>query len=913
MPAMSASETPKSLPVAESLLGRTNRLLVQTALLAAGLVITTAWLGWKYTLDAYTKRLSEAIEQEYRERLEADRASWHRAAQRLSAEIAFMRLDLEDNRERKGARLRAFFTVQGEYRDFTAILIADGQGVPLYNAGCLSKLQPWLDDWQTGHHADGEGVGVWGIGHDSGTLYALIYTRIWLGPGDKGYGLFAAALDNSYLKHLARRGDKLFLVHDIDDASLPLAESPAEGRSQRGETAWVSAHLPLEPLADNIPPYLIIQRPFDPLLSTTAVTLFALLAVLAFTALIWHGLGGSLRSYLGRLLSLSEGVATFALRFQRDPLWSNQLAFIRQRPDELAQLGELVDSLMDEAESRQREQLAYSQTLSLLDEAVIELDEHGNLIQVTDAWHTVTGLSSKGIGQGLAEYIHPQDLPLLQGLIGTLVRGERSQATARLRLNPQVNSERWLEIRLARTPENGQLRGVLRDVTQTYLQEQRIAHLALHDSLTGLPNRVLLEDRLKIAIRMAKRSGHKVALGFIDLDHFKDINDNLGHGMGDALLVALAQRLREHLREGDTLARWGGDEFVVLLPEIPDLAAAQEVAAKLRRAIESPLIVEGMEFNLTFSAGFALYPDHAKEGELLLAQADRAMFDAKAQGRNAVQFFSALSSKRPRKEEVYIQQRLVSAVRARRILNHYQPLVDAQTHRILGVEALARWFEPDLGWISPATFVPMAENLGLIRELGEQVWHTALHDCQRFEDQEIGVAINLSRRQLTTPFFTEKLLEDIQAHGIRAERITLEITESMAVDCGQICKRLHELRAAGFRLALDDFGTGYSSLSQLHELPIHEIKIDRSFVCRLHTAQGSRMIQSIVSVASALDLTTVAEGVEDEQTARLLAEMGVDVLQGWYFGRPEGIQDLLARLAEGRVSRPLSISEPNNS
>lgn len=892
MPAFAPLRIPT---VEESLLTRSTRLLVLTAFVAVSLLILTAWLGWRYVLHVYAKRLSEAIAQEYQERLENDEALWQRAAQRLRTEINLMRLDREPNRERQGARLRAFFTAQGEYRDFDAILIADEQGVPLYSLGCPLRLQHWLDEWQVEGQADRQTL-VRGFCSDRENFYVLVYTRLWLGPGEQAYALFAAALDNTYLKHLARRGDQVFLIHEGDiNALSPDQEGLMNDQSQPWGSGRVTASLKLRPLDDETSLQLIIRRPFDPLVSNTSVALFILFIGLAFTILIWQGLGSSLRASLDRLVALSQGVATFAIGFRRDSIWPRQLAFIRERPDEIAQLGELVDALMQEAESRQREQLAYCQTLSLLDEAVIELDAHGRIQQASDAWHRVTGLTLQGIGQRLEDYLHPEDRPLLQELIGALLRGERSQATARLRLIPR-GEERWLEIRLACVPEGGQLRGILRDITQIYRQEQRIAHLALHDALTGLPNRVLLEDRLKVAIRMANRSGHKVALGFIDLDHFKDINDNLGHGIGDALLVALAQRLKEGLRSGDTLARWGGDEFVVLLPDLPDLAAAQEVAAKLRRAIESPLIVEGTAFHVTFSAGFTLYPDHAETAEVLLTHADRAMFDAEAQGRNAIQFFSALPSQRPRKEEVYIQQRLISAIRTRRILNHYQPLVDAHTHRIHNVEALARWFEPDLGWISPATFIPMAENLGLIGELGEQVWHTALHDCQRLAAHGIKMAINLSRRQLAIPFFSEKLLEDIAAHGIAPEHIILEITESLIGEWGQVCQCLRELHAAGFRLALDDFGTGYSSLSQLHELPIHELKIDRSFICRVHTAQGSRLIQSIVSVASALGLKTVAEGVEDAQTARLLAELGVDRLQGFYFGRPQGIEEFILSL-----------------
>ncbi|MBU1664128.1 MAG: EAL domain-containing protein, partial [Gammaproteobacteria bacterium] len=443
------------------------------------------------------------------------------------------------------------------------------------------------------------------------------------------------------------------------------------------------------------------------------------------------------------------------------------------------------------------------------------------------------------------------------------------------------------------------LRGVLRDITQRYLQERRITHMALHDALTGLPNRVLLEDRMKVAMRQAERSQRKVALGFIDLDHFKHVNDSLGHKMGDQLLIALSQRLRYHLRSGDTLARWGGDEFVVLLPDMPSIEAIREVAEKLREATGAALSVEESEFNLTFSAGFTVFPDDADSGELLLAHADRAMFYAKAQGRNNLQFFADMAHKGLGKKEIYIQQRLAAAIRDKRITNHYQPLVDARSGRVNGVETLARWYEPDMGWISPATFIPMAENLGLIRDLGEQVWLQALHDMQSWEEYDLMLSVNLSKRQLFMPYFTEKLLEDVQAHGLEPGRVTLEITESIALlDVEYAAERLKELGDAGFRLSIDDFGTGYSSLSQLHDLPVNELKIDIAFVRRIQQPQGARLIQTIVGMADTLELATVAEGVEDEAVAERLKGMGVGILQGWHLGRPMPAEALTAWLAE---------------
>jgi len=728
---------------------------------------------------------------------------------------------------------------------------------------------------------------------DSDTVYSITHTSIWLGGEGMGTGLYASPLDHAYLARLAQDGDLLYLFHDgrimaTSQGAAHMADaidlSPRQRPRQRD---ILQVLVPLEMGERMDGPLLIVRRPLDPLLSPKNLVLGVGLSTLLLLALIWFGLGRAMRDHLRRLNALSTGASEFQQSFQRDAEWGHRLNAIAGQDDEMGRLWRALDNLMDEAEHRHRDQVAHQQTLDMLEEVVVELDTEGRLTRVSSAWRKVSGIDADVTGQILADYLDPEDAPALKSIIAALGRHEKQQATARLRLRLQGEEERWLELRLARGEGSDTLRGVLRDITQSYLQEQRITHMALHDALTGLPNRVLLEDRLKVAMRMVERSQHKVALGFIDLDHFKDVNDTLGHKVGDQLLIALAQRLRQHLRSGDTLARWGGDEFVVLLPDMPNTESVREVAEKLRTAMESPVLADDNKFNLTFSAGFAIFPDDADSGELLLAHADRAMFYAKAQGRNNLQLFCDMSQKGLGKKEIYIQQRLAAAIREKRIDNYYQPLVDAKSGRVVGVETLARWQEVDMGWISPATFIPMAENLGLIRQLGEQVWHRALHDMQAWKGRGIGLSVNISKRQLFMPYFTEKLLEDIQAHGLEPGRITLEITESIALlDVEYSAERLRELHDAGFRLSIDDFGTGYSSLSQLHELPVHELKIDMAFIKRIHQPKGARLVQTIVGMASSLGLETVAEGVEDAKVAVSLREMGVDVLQGWHCGRP---------------------------
>ncbi|MDP2832943.1 MAG: EAL domain-containing protein [Pseudomonadota bacterium] len=872
-----------------SLLARANRLLALVGAVAVAVSGGAAWLAWQYALDAYAARVAEQTVQHYKSKVAEDRRAWNRAAQRLRAQIEFLRIG-ELPAAQRHARLVAFFNAQGENRDFSGVLLATPGGMPLFSLGCHAMLQESLDVMQM-LSLKMEDVFMRGHCSDSHAVYSVTHTSLWLGSEGRGMALYATALDHAYLGRLARGMDLLYLHHD---GRLMATSRGAAHLSDRIDTSprrhpregdLMQVVLPVGEQMDG--PVLIVRRSLDPFLSTQAILLGVGLTTLILLVLIWFGLGRAIRSHLKTLNSLSLGADAFQHTFQRDPELNRQLEQVASHPDEMGRLGQALDSLMNEAENRYLEQAGHLQTLDMLEEVVVELDLNGRLQRVSSAWHKVSGIDATVTGQVLADYFDPEDAPALTALIAALARQEKQQATARLRLSRRGEGERWLELRLVRVAGGDTLRGVMRDITQSYLQERRITHMALHDALTGLPNRVLLEDRLKVAIRQVERSGHKVALGFIDLDHFKNVNDSLGHKTGDQLLIALAQRLRQYLRQGDTLARWGGDEFVLLLQDMPSVDAVREVAEKLRQATESPLKVEDNEFNLTFSAGFAIYPDDADDGDLLLAHADRAMFYAKAQGRNNLQLFCDMSQKGLGKKEIYIQQRLAAAIREKRIDNHYQPLLDARTGHIAGIETLARWFEPDLGWISPATFIPMAENLGLIRELGEQVWHRALRDMEAWKAHGFGLSVNLSKRQLFMPYFTEKLLEDAEAHGLEPGRITLEITESMALlDVEYSAERLRQLRAAGFRLSIDDFGTGYSSLSQLHELPVHELKIDIAFVRRIQQPQGARLIQAIIGMAINLDLETVAEGVEDAEVAKRLTDMGVNVLQGWHCGRP---------------------------
>jgi diguanylate cyclase (GGDEF)-like protein len=639
-------------------------------------------------------------------------------------------------------------------------------------------------------------------------------------------------------------------------------------------------------------PTLIVRRDFIESITLREFMLRPLVAVTLVIVMLWLGLGRWLTRSVRRLESLDAATVSFAGHGspeQAVPL----LAPATSHNDEIGDLAGTLGTLMRRISDREREQRAYLDTLAMLEEAVLELDCSGRIVRASPGWNRLTHRSESLVGLPISQFVHGDDVDVIQRTCAAFQKGEKLQADLRLRLRSDLNNEQWVECRLVAQPGPGnaaaEIRGVLRDITQTYLHEQQITHMALHDALTDLPNRILLEDRIKIATRMASRARQRVAVCFLDLDHFKKINDSLGHKAGDRLLVAFANVLRAQLRAGDTLARWGGDEFVLLLPGLGDEDDARLVTRKITEALQVPIKIEDGEYVITFSMGVAVYPDDAHEVDSLLTHADRAMFFAKTQGRNQTCFFGEVSDKSGGKRELYIQNKLVEAVNARRIQAWFQPIVNAGDGECRVAEVLARWHDPDFGWVSPATFIPIAESTGMISELGHQIWLQALQALVAWRERgrDLRLAVNISKRQLFSPRITEQLVGELALAGLAPSDIVLEVTESIALlDVANASERLHDLHRIGFHLAIDDFGTGYSALSQLHEMPVSELKIDISFVRRLHEPAGQSMTQAIIHLAKALELTTVAEGVEDELTASKLRAMGADRLQGDHFARP---------------------------
>jgi diguanylate cyclase (GGDEF)-like protein/PAS domain S-box-containing protein len=444
--------------------------------------------------------------------------------------------------------------------------------------------------------------------------------------------------------------------------------------------------------------------------------------------------------------------------------------------------------------------------------------------------------------------------------------------------------------------------GIAYDVTERKRSEAYIRHMAHHDELTGLPNRTLLQERTAAAIDAARAGGHHLAVLLIDLDRFKQINDSLGHHAGDVVLCSVAARLKHCLRSTDMVARMGGDEFVILLPQLDTPQQAERVAAKLLQAMVEPVQAGPHRLSVTPSIGIACFPRDGDDLTMLLRNADAAMYQSKGQGRNGYTLYTpqmhAASAQR-----LELEGELREALERGQLSLHYQPLVSLADGSVVGVEALLRWAHPERGNISPVDFIPIAEDTGLIVPIGEWVLRTACSDMRRLQQltgRRLKVAVNLSPRQLRMPDVATMIADALRAADWPADALELEITESMVVENPDASIAvMQRLRAMGVGMAIDDFGTGYSSLSYLTRFPVAKLKLDRSFVRGLpHSERDAAIATSVVAMGHGLKLQVLAEGVETDAQMRFLRELGCEMGQGWLFAKAMPFDALLQHLAQ---------------
>jgi diguanylate cyclase (GGDEF)-like protein/PAS domain S-box-containing protein len=554
------------------------------------------------------------------------------------------------------------------------------------------------------------------------------------------------------------------------------------------------------------------------------------------------------------------------------------------------------------AEQRHRQELAetnarFAALVEHSADAILIIDSSDGMVRyASPGLSAIIGRPAASVvGTSIRSLYHPDDVARTATIIDGLIAELGKVISFDCRLLHADGQWRHVEITSTNRMGDPAVRGIisnLREVTDRVEAASRLAHQAMHDGLTDLPNRALLLDRLGMALARASRSRRPCAALYVDLDRFKQINDTLGHAAGDQLLQAVAQRLQRAIRPGDSVARLGGDEFVVVSENIDDPTTAFLLAERIGAVVAEPVDLGDRTVTVPCSVGIALSHNHSAEG--LLQEADMALYRAKESGRNRWELYDhAMRTQAHRR--LNIEEVIRTALDERRLAVHYQPIIDLASGVIVGSEALARIDQPSGTTVLPADFIPVAEDCGLILPLGEAVLDLACAQQARWQasgSSRAHVAVNVSAHQLSSNDFVAQVSAAVKGYGLGPNTLCVELTESTLIGVGSsIQARLHELKALGVTLALDDFGTGWSSLSYLRRFPIDIVKIDQSFVSGLGTSSDdTEMVRAVIDLARALGLSTVAEGVETDIQDRLLRQLGCDHAQGFLYGKPEAAQ-----------------------
>ncbi|WP_198118706.1 sensor domain-containing protein [Massilia rhizosphaerae] len=560
----------------------------------------------------------------------------------------------------------------------------------------------------------------------------------------------------------------------------------------------------------------------------------------------------------------------------------------------------------DITERRQAEEkLRLSATvLEHIADGVMVIDVDGRIAATNPAFTQITGYTES---EAVGTYSHltcmtGADAGLYEALWADLAETGFWRGEIRNRRKNGDAYVEWLTVSAVRDDHDAVTHYVcvFSDITKVKESQDKLDHLAHHDPLTGLPNRLLFHDRLQHAMARAVRGQRQLAVMFIDLDRFKTVNDTLGHHVGDELLKQVAGQLADCLREGDTLARLGGDEFIVLLEDVDGAHGAHQVAEKLMRLFERPVLVSDYELFVTGSVGISLFPQDAVDMNVLIRNADVAMYQAKARGRNGYQLY-APSMDGDGAERLRMEGLLRRAIERGELRLHYQPQVEIETGRLTGVEALARWHSAELGDVPPVRFIPLAEDIGFIGQLGAWVLEEACRQVVCWEAAGLYVpkmAVNLSGRQFDRGSVAPLVARVLADAGLAPQRLQLEVTESVIMNTGDALQYINDLHALGVELAIDDFGTGYSSLAYLKQLPVQTLKIDRSFIKDIAAGDNDcendeAIAVAIVQLGKSMDLAVIAEGVETAEQAAFLLRHGCRRAQGYLYGRPMPADELL--------------------
>jgi diguanylate cyclase (GGDEF)-like protein/PAS domain S-box-containing protein len=589
----------------------------------------------------------------------------------------------------------------------------------------------------------------------------------------------------------------------------------------------------------------------------------------------------------------------------------NKVSFVDQRGEVAGLIGVITDVTRYKETERALE--ASEARFRVLTESSLDLisvvDADGRILYQSPALRHLLGYEpADTVGKNVAEMVHQDDLETLRAALRRIIESRQSIEPVEFRIRHRDGMWRTFESLGTNCLSNPHIHGVVfnsRDVTDRKVIQQRIQHLAYHDNLTGLPNRSLLQDRLAHSIARAERSNRKVAVLFIDLDNFKNINDTLGHDVGDELLRQVSRKLSECVRLEDTIARQGGDEFIVLLDSLEDGRGASVVAQKILNSLRQPFVLSGTEQHVSGSVGIALYPEDGRDAQTLMKNADTAMFHGKSLGKNTYQYFTAQMNIAV-KRRMTLESALRRAVMQKDFVLNYQPQINLESGEIIAVEALVRWKTEDSGTVMPGDFIPLAEETGLINEIGEWVLREGCRQAREWQDMGLSqrrMAINLSARQFSDRGFLDMVTRVLAETGLAPECLELEITESQVMRQTEgMIMLLNKLSEMGVQLAIDDFGTGYSSLSYLKRLPIQKLKIDQSFVRDITVdPNDTAIVVAIINMAKSLDLDTIAEGVETAGQLALLRSKGCLVGQGFYFSAPVRAEVLYPLLKQNNL------------
>lgn len=523
----------------------------------------------------------------------------------------------------------------------------------------------------------------------------------------------------------------------------------------------------------------------------------------------------------------------------------------------------------------------------------VHVTQEGRYIYTNDAnLATKYGYDNVAVTKpSFLDAIHPDDRARVADMHQRRLKGEDVPNTYEVGLLQTDGKRREHEVSVIVIPDTDPIQTIIvtKDITERKIIEKKIEHMAHHDALTGLPNRILAQNRMEQAIAYAQRHTRFCALLFIDLDGFKAINDTLGHSIGDSVLQAVALRLKECIRECDTISRQGGDEFLLILSDIQTTEEVKTVAEKLIRAFDQPFYTLNHTLSVSASIGIALYPNDGENFETLHQSADTAMYRAKESGKNTYIFYSKQMFQH-QIDQFKLQSHLKSAIVDRQFVLHYQPQIDLASNRIIGAEALIRWKHPQIGMVTPMSFIPLAESSGLIVSLGQWVIEESCRQASLWHRNgiDVTIAVNISAIQFKRENLVETVTNALRVSELHPRYLELELTESIMMhDVGTTFQTVQELKALGVQLSIDDFGTGYSSLAYLKRFAVDKLKIDQSFVRDISQDQEDAVIVStIIQMAKNLNLKTIAEGVENQESLEIVESFGCDEVQGYHFAKP---------------------------